>query len=64
MSDYPIIWSPKAKITYYHILEYIEENWTAKELRAFVNRTKQVLNTLVETQLYIHIQIKVTLIDV
>lgn len=43
MSNYYIIWSPKAKITYYHILEYIEENWTKKELRTFVNRTKQVL---------------------
>jgi plasmid stabilization system protein ParE len=38
-----IIWSPKAKGTYYQILEYLEENWTNKEVNNFINRTEEVL---------------------
>ncbi len=36
MPAHPITWSPKARITYYKILEYLEENWTTKELTAFI----------------------------
>jgi plasmid stabilization system protein ParE len=40
---YKIIWSPKAKDTYYQILEYLESNWSNKEVNDFVNRTEEVL---------------------
>lgn len=41
---YPVIWSPVAKLTYYQILEYLEEKWTEKELKVFINRTEEVIN--------------------
>lgn len=31
---YSIIWSPTAQISYFKILEYLDENWTHKELEA------------------------------
>jgi plasmid stabilization system protein ParE len=43
MSSYTIIWSPEAEITYLKILEYLEENWTIKEMESFINRSEQVI---------------------
>jgi len=43
MPAYTIIWSPKAKITHYKILEYLEQNWTIKELTTFIARTEEVI---------------------
>ena len=44
MVSYTVIWSPSARITYYQILEYLLEKWTAKELEAFIDRTEEVIN--------------------
>lgn len=44
MAAYSIIWSPTAKISYYKILEYLNDNWTIKELEAFVKRTEEVID--------------------
>lgn len=41
---YDIIWSPKAKSTYYQILEYLDENWTYIEIINFIDRTEEALN--------------------
>lgn len=49
MSSYNIIWSPKAKITYYQVLEYLELNWTIKEIKAFINRTDYVIEHISQT---------------
>ena len=38
-----VIWSPVAELTYYEILEYLNENWTIKEVIAFVKRTDEVI---------------------
>ncbi|WP_091174583.1 type II toxin-antitoxin system RelE/ParE family toxin [Mucilaginibacter sp. P25] len=38
-----VIWSPVAELTYYEILEYLDENWTVKEVIAFVKRTNEVI---------------------
>ena len=38
-----IKWSPKSKATYLKILEYLEENWTHKEVKNFVEKTNKVL---------------------
>jgi plasmid stabilization system protein ParE len=40
---YNIIWSLKAKNTYYQILEYLESDWSDKEVNDFINRTEEVL---------------------
>jgi plasmid stabilization system protein ParE len=39
-----IIWSPKAKETYYNIIYYLIENWTKKEIQNFIHRTEIVLD--------------------
>jgi plasmid stabilization system protein ParE len=44
MTEYSVIWSPTSRLTYYHILEYIIENWTFRELEAFIDRTEEVIN--------------------
>jgi hypothetical protein len=49
MSSYNIIWSPKAKITYYQVLEYLELNWTIKEIKSFINRTDYVIEHISQT---------------
>lgn len=43
MINHVVIWSPKAKLSYYKILEYLDSEWTFKELKSFVSRTKEVL---------------------
>jgi len=43
MPSHIITWSPKARITYYKILEYLEGNWTIKEITFFITRTEEVL---------------------
>lgn len=44
MSAHVIIWSPTANVTYLEILDYLKENWTSKELQAFIDRTEEVIN--------------------
>jgi len=43
ISSYSIIWSPRAKITFANTLEYLNEEWTIKEIAAFIERTEIVL---------------------
>jgi plasmid stabilization system protein ParE len=40
---YTIIWSPAARLTYYQILDYLNEEWTFREIENFIDRTEQVL---------------------
>jgi plasmid stabilization system protein ParE len=51
MASYSIIWSPTAKISYYKILEYLNDNWTIKELEAFVKRTEEVIDHIYKNPL-------------
>jgi len=44
--DYEIVWSPVAKTSYFSILEYLEKNWTTKEIHAFVRRTNEILDLI------------------
>lgn len=39
-----IVGSPTARITYFRILEYLDENWTEKELKVFIIRTEEAIN--------------------
>lgn len=41
-----IIWSAKAKITFYNVLDYLEKNWTKKEILQFYQKTELVLNAV------------------
>ena len=43
---YGIVWSPVAKTSYFTILEYLEKNWTIKEVHSFVQRTEEVLDVI------------------
>jgi len=52
MSSYTITWSPNARITYYKILEYLEQNWTMKEIKTFIERTEQVIDHISQHPLH------------
>lgn len=41
-----IIWSAKAKITFFNVLDYLKMNWTTKEIIKFNLRTEIVLNAI------------------
>ena len=45
-SDGEIIWTARAKITFYNVLNYLDENWTRKELDQFYQRTQLTLNAI------------------
>jgi len=51
MATYSVSWSPKARLTYYKILQYLTENWTFKELEAFIDRTEEVINHICDNPL-------------
>jgi len=51
MATYQVIWSPKSRITYYGILEYLTENWTLNELEAFIDRTEEVISHICDNPL-------------
>jgi len=46
-----VIWSPTARLSYYQILEYLDENWTIKELEAFINRTEEAIKHISQNPL-------------
>ncbi len=41
-----IVWSAKAKITFFNVLDYLEKNWTKKEILQFYQKTQLVLNAI------------------
>jgi len=41
-----IIWSAKAKITFFSVIDYLKENWTKKEMIQFNQRTHITLNAI------------------
>jgi len=41
-----IIWSAKAKITFYWVIEYLNANWTKKEMIQFNQRTLITINAI------------------
>ncbi|RXF72589.1 type II toxin-antitoxin system RelE/ParE family toxin [Arcticibacter tournemirensis] len=49
--SYSITWSPTARITYYQVLEYLDERWTIKEIEAFISRTEEVINYICDNPL-------------
>ena len=45
-SDMEVVWSAKAKITFFKVLDYLNENWTKKELLQFNQRTLLTINAI------------------
>ena len=41
-----IIWSAKATITFYSVIDYLNENWTKKEMIQFNQRTLITINAI------------------
>jgi len=58
MISYEIIWSPNATLTYYQILQYLDKNWTSKEVNAFVVRTEEAIAHICDNPLLFPYSIK------
>lgn len=41
-----IIWSAKAKITFFHVIDYLNANWTKKEIIQFNQRTQITIKAI------------------
>jgi len=46
--SYSIKWLPEAETTYASVIEYLEENWTSKEIRSFIDQTDEVINFIAQ----------------
>jgi len=46
VSEMNVIWSAKARITYFNVLDYLEKHWSKKELIQFSNRTEIVIRVI------------------
>lgn len=45
-SEMEVIWSAKAKITFFSVIDYLHENWTMKEIIQFNQRTQIIINSI------------------
>jgi plasmid stabilization system protein ParE len=43
-----IIWTPEAEETFDAIINYLENNWTEREIEYFINTTNKVIELLAE----------------
>ena len=43
-----IRWTPTARITYFKVLDYLEEAWTKKELQNFVNEVESLIKQIIK----------------
>jgi plasmid stabilization system protein ParE len=43
-----VIWTAKARITFLRILDYLDENWTKKEIIQFNERTQIVIGAIIK----------------
>jgi plasmid stabilization system protein ParE len=41
-----VIWSAKARITYFGVLDYLEKHWTKKEIIRFSYKTESVIKAI------------------
>ena len=46
-----IIWSPQSQVSFYKVVEYLQENWTERELDNFLAATDKVINYIAENPL-------------
>jgi plasmid stabilization system protein ParE len=45
-SKMEVIWSERARITYYRVLDYLHSKWSGHEIIRFINRTEVVINAI------------------
>jgi hypothetical protein len=45
-SEMEVIWSAKAKVTFFKVLDYLDKNWTHKEILQFVQKTEIIIRAL------------------
>ena len=45
-SKIDVIWSAKARITYFRVLEYLEKNWTKREIIIFSKKTDAIIRAI------------------
>ena len=43
-----IIWSPQSEATFYKVSDYLQENWTEKEVENFLASTENVISYISE----------------
>lgn len=43
-----IIWSPQSEVTFYKVIEYLQDNWSDKEVDNFLAATEKVINYIAE----------------
>ena len=41
-----VIWTAKARITYFNVIDYLSRNWTLKEIKQFELRTQKIINII------------------
>ncbi len=41
-----VIWSAKARITYFRVLDYLAQNWTKREIVAFSQKTTAIIRAI------------------
>jgi len=46
--SYSIKWLPEAERTFALVIEYLEENWTPKEVLTFIDRTDEVIKYIAD----------------
>ena len=47
-SEMEVVWSAKARVTYFRILDYLDQNWTKKEIIQFNERTQLVIGAILK----------------
>lgn len=45
-TDWTIVWSKRAKDTYFIVLDYLAVNWSKREVLQFMNRVEMVIHAL------------------
>ena len=48
-----VVWTAKAKNTFFNVLDFLEINWTIKEIIQFNLRTEIVINAIKKESSYI-----------
>jgi plasmid stabilization system protein ParE len=43
-----IMWTPTARLTYFKVIDYLEEAWTKREIQNFANDVERVLKQISE----------------
>jgi plasmid stabilization system protein ParE len=43
---YKVIWAPKAIITFENVINYLQNHWTEKQIKYFVERTEKTIHLL------------------